>query len=39
MNQKRLYETTFIINAALDDSDIESVIIRLYPILKIMEAK
>jgi len=25
MNQKRLYETTFIINAALDDSDIESV--------------
>lgn len=26
MNQKRLYETTFIINAALDDSDIESVI-------------
>jgi len=26
MNQKRLYETTFIINAALDDSDIEAVI-------------
>lgn len=26
MNQKRLYETTFIVNAALDDSDIEAVI-------------
>ena len=34
MSLRRVYETTIIVNAALDDADIESVVSRLQALSK-----